>query len=112
MTTELADESWTTNKLIEEVYLNLMSVNKGFTRKYEEQAENLIYRIPIYKPTPYFYVELGALSYKIKKELRALNDKALDKVMKEAIGKIFENINEQYFLISVKKLLKWEIVKP
>ena len=112
MAVELSDEQWTTNRLIEELYLNMMSVRKDTIRKYQEQAENLIYRIPVYKPIPYFYVELGDLSYKIKKELHALNDKALDNVMKEAIGKIFENIDEPYFLLSVKKLLKWEIVKP
>lgn len=106
----ICGESWTTDRLIEELYLNLMCVYKGFTRKYQEQVENLIYRIPVYKPTPVFYVEKRDLSYKIKSELRSLNDKSLDKVMKEAIGKIFENINERYFLLSVKKLLRWEIV--
>ena len=85
-----SDESWTTDRLTEEFYLNLMSVRKGFTRKYQQQAENLMFRIPVYKPTPTFYVELVDLSYKIKQELHGLNDKALDKVMKEAIGKIFE----------------------
>jgi hypothetical protein len=111
MTTELADENWTTERLIDELYLNLMSVRRDkVARIYQEQAENLIYRIPVYKPTPYFIVELSHLSYKVKKELHTLNDKALDKVMKEAISRIFEMINERYFLLSVKKLLKWEIV--
>jgi hypothetical protein len=105
-----ADEPWTTNRLTEELYLNLMGVRKGPIRKYQEHAENLMYRIPVYKPTPTFYVELVDLSYKIKQELHGLNDKSLDRVMKEAIGKIFENINERYFLLSVKKLLRWEIV--
>lgn len=104
------NNAWTTDRLTEELYLNLMSIRKGFTRKYQQQAENLIFRIPVYKPTPTFYVELGDLSYKVKQELHGLNDKALDKIMKEAIGKIFENINERYFLLSVKKLLRWEIV--
>src|SRR5438132_313275 len=89
------DNAWTTDRLTEELYLNLMSIRKRFTRKYQQQAENLMFRIPVYKPTPTFYVELHDLCYK---------------VMKEAISKIFENINERYFLLSVKKLLRWEIV--
>jgi len=101
---------WTTEKLIDELYLHLMSVRKGPVRKYQEQAENLMYRIPVYKPTPTFYVELADLSYKIKQELHGLNDKALNKVMKEAIARIFKNIDERYFLLSAKRLLRWEIV--
>jgi len=105
--------SWTTDRLVEELYLNLMSIRRDKTaRVYQGQAEHLIYRIPIHKPTPYFIVELSHLSYKVKKELHDLDDKSLDRVMKEAIGRIFENINERYFLLNVKKLLKWEIVKP
>jgi hypothetical protein len=87
-----------------------MSIRKGPVRKYQEQAENLIYRIPVYRPTPSFFVELHDLSYKVKQELHSLDDKTLDRVMKEAIARIFENINERYFLLSVKKLLRWEIV--
>ncbi len=105
-----AKEAWTTNRLTEELYLHLMSIRKGFCRKYQQQAENLIYRIPIHKPTPTFYVEFHDLSYKVKQELHGLDKKTLDKVMKEAIGRIFETINERYFLLSVKKLLRWEIV--
>ena len=103
-------EAWNTNRLIDELYLNLMSIRKGLVRKYQEQAENLIYRIPVYRPTPSFFVELHDLSYKVKQELHSLDDKILDRVMKEAIASIFENINERYFLLSVKKLLRWEIV--
>jgi hypothetical protein len=84
--------------------------DKG-VRKYYEQAENLIYRIPTHKPIPSFFIELDDLSYKVKLELHNLEDKALNKVMREAIGKIFETVDERYFLLSVKKLLRWEIVK-
>ncbi len=40
---------------------------------------------------------------------RTSDAKSLDRVMKEAIGKIFEIVNERYFLLSVKRLLRWEI---
>jgi hypothetical protein len=103
-------QEWTTDRLVDELYLNLMSVRKGFTRKYQTQAEDLMYKIPVHRPIPAFRVEKSDLSDRIKSELRSLGDKTLDRVMKEGIGKIFEVIDEIYFLLSVKRLLKWEIV--
>ena len=103
-------EHWTTNKLEQELYLDLMKVrNDENHRKYEQQAKDLMYKIPVYRPIPIFTVSLTDLNDRIKTELRSLDSKSLNDVMKEGIGKIFENIDERYFLLSVKKLLKWEL---
>lgn len=112
-TTVIDDKTpWTTNTLEEELYLDLMQVRNGdFNRKYHEQAKYLIDRIPIYRPIPRFVVKLEDLRYRVKAELQDLALESLDDVMKEAIGKIFENIDEKYFLLNVKRLLGWELVE-
>jgi hypothetical protein len=108
---------WTTNRLEEELYLHLVKVNQrdendgSIKRKYVQQAKYLIYRIPLGRPTPSFIVSLTDLSDKIKSELEGLDNQSLDEVMKDAIGRLFESINERYYLLSVKKLLKWKLVE-
>jgi hypothetical protein len=109
-------EGWTTERLIDEFYLHLMNyeiqTDKETGRKrskYEHAAEDLIYRIPVYQPVPSFIVNMNDLTDKLNEELRNLDDKSLNEVMKQAIGRIFENINERYFKLSVKKLLKCEL---
>jgi hypothetical protein len=110
MTTVIED--WTTNKLEQELYLDLMKVRNGeMERKYEEQAKQLIHKIPVFRPIPSFIVSLADLSDRVKVELRGLDPKSLNDVIKEGIGKIFENIDERYFLLNVKKLLKWELLQ-
>lgn len=105
-------EVWTLDKLKQEVYLDLMKIRSGqIERKYEDQAKDLIHKIPVYKPIPNLIVNLADISYRVKIELSSLDSKPLNDVMKEAIGRIFENIDERYFLLNVKKLLKWELLQ-
>ncbi len=107
-------EYWTTDRLKDELYLHLMKVtdNDGpHLMKYREQAKHLMYRIPVYQPTPSFVVNVQDLSDKLKSELESLDYKSLNDVLKEAIGRIFESINERYYLLSVKKSLKWKLVE-
>src|SRR5690348_17287872 len=108
---------WTTNRLTEELYLHLMKVTRKDERdgsvktKYVEQARYLLYRIPVHKPIPMFDVSVDDLSNKLKSELENLDGESLDDVMKGAIGRIFENIDERYYLLSVKKLLRWRLMR-
>lgn len=109
--TTIISTDWTTNKLEEELYLHLMKVKEeknGYVkRKYEEQAKHLIYRIPVYRPTSYFTISTQDLNDKVRSELETLDQESLNNVMKGAIGRIFESINLNYYLLSVKRLLKW-----
>jgi hypothetical protein len=109
------EEHWTTGRLIDETYLELMRVVRihgtSSVKKYQDQAKYLMYRIPVYRPSPPFNVNVIDLTPKLRQELERLDDESLDSVMKEAIGRIFKNINERYFLLSVKKLLKWELLE-
>ena len=106
---------WSVNKLEEELYLHLMKVKEEqdsyVKRKYEEQAKNLIYRIPVYRQTPYFTINTQDLNDKLRSELETLDQEPLNNVMKGAIGRIFESINLNYYLLSVKRLLKWRFAE-
>ena len=102
---------WTSNKLKDKLYLRLASIKKGGKRKYEEQAKNLLYRIPVYQPTPYFIINASDLSPRLIKELESLSDLELDEVIKDVLSQIFESINKDYFLLSIHRynLLRWRI---
>jgi hypothetical protein len=107
-------EYWTTNRLTEELYLHLMKVTEKdgpHLMKYREQAKYLMYQIPVYRPTPSFTINVQDLTEKLKSELESLDYESLNDVLKEGIGRIFESINERYYLLSVKRLLKWKLVK-
>ena len=73
-----------------------------------KQAFNLIYKIPMYRPTPRFEIKISDLSEQVKKELDYIwsYKRELDYILKEAASRIFVNVNERYFLLHVKHLLK------
>jgi hypothetical protein len=72
-----------------------------------EQARYLLYRIPVHKPTPVFVVRVSHLYDALKHELDTLDDHTLNRVMKDAIGRLFENEKQDYYLLRVKSLLRW-----
>lgn len=113
---ENRQDEWTTWRLIDELYLYLMKydirINEadGIKKsKYEKQTEELMYRIPVYEPIPSFIVNVNDLNDKLKEELKILDTNSLADVMNEAVGRLFENVNERYFRLSVKRLLKCEL---
>jgi hypothetical protein len=106
----------TTNRLSEELFLHMRrtqhidQVTGDLKRSYLEQAKTLMLRMPLCKPTPVFTVHLSDIQdNKIKRELAALNDAALDNVMRTAIGLVFECVNERQYNLSTRNLLRWEI---
>jgi len=115
--TIVVKEAWSTERLVDELFLELDNVKEldeksGLTKmKYEERAKWLIHRIPVYRPTPAFIINLSDLSTKIKEELADLDNETLDYVLKETIGRIFEGIDQRYFRLSVRRFLKWKICK-
>ena len=116
--TIVVKEAWSMERLIDELFLELDNVKEideksGLVkRKYEERAKWLMHRIPVYRPAPPFIVNLSNLdSIRIKEELADLDNKTLDYVMKESIGRIFEGIDQCYFRLSVRRFLQWEIGK-
>jgi hypothetical protein len=95
-------------KEAEEVYC--CNTGTGVLRRlYEEQARYKIYRIPVFRPPPAFVVYLKHLDDRLKKELASLDKQTKDFVMKEAIGRISEQVDRRFFLLSVKSLLRWRL---
>jgi hypothetical protein len=90
---------------VDELYLCLMKQRSSF---YQKQAYDLMYKIPVYKPAPFFEIKISDLSEQVKRELadRWNYKPEIDYILKEAVGRIFANLDERYFLLSVKRLLK------
>jgi hypothetical protein len=101
---------WTTERLIDEVILSLLSVKEkdeeGITRrKYEEQARYKMHMMAM-PPHTAFIISLKDLDRKVRREL-AKRDKGLrDSIIKEAVERIFEIVDSRYFLLSAKQYLK------
>src|SRR5438094_10619619 len=106
---ELRQLELTIERTIDELYVCLM---KQGSSCYQKQAHDLMYRIPIHRPTPAFEIKISDLNEQVKKELDDRWDykKEIDYILKEAVGRIFKNIDERYFLLSVKRLLKVRLV--
>jgi hypothetical protein len=101
---------WTTSYLIEELHCYLESFEDVYKdRKYERQAKDLIYRIPVYHPVPTYVIDKKDLTERLIKELQIYGLRERNELLKIAVGRIFENINERYFIQSVKRLLKIEV---
>lgn len=113
-------ESNNLQKLRQKLYKILTNIcDSSNNKKYEILAKFLVRRITIWKPTPYFTINLEDIPADIKKELGKLNDIELDILMNNLIEKIFryslrnENyFNFQYFEKEIRNhgLLKWELI--
>jgi hypothetical protein len=89
---------------------DLRNLGRGVLRRfYEEQARYKMYRIPIFRPPPVFVVYLKHLDHRLKHEISTLDRENRDFVLREAISKIFCQLDERFFLLSVKPLLKWRL---
>lgn len=73
--------------------------------KYFKKAEELMFRIPLYVPTPIFEVDVQDLSIELRKQLVTSPDEEIKKWVKSAIGKLFDESNPAYYRGSVHKLL-------
>ncbi len=109
----LKDKSlpWTKERIKDELYIQLVSLKINEESKYEKQASDLIYQVPIHRPTPYFIINQSDLSEPLIKEISSLGNKDLDAVIKEVISWIYESIDTDYFLLSIKRhgLVQWRI---
>ena len=63
-------------------------------RLYEEQARYKMYRISVFHPTPVFVVYLKHLDERLKKELANLDRQSKEFVIREAIGRICEQVTD------------------
>jgi hypothetical protein len=115
---------WTTWRLIDEVFLSLMSVKAQFCminarddftknhgqgvlrRSYEGQARYKIYRMVMYRPPPIFFIHLKDLDERVKRELAKRDKESRDFILRQTAEKIFEQIDSRYFQLSANAYLK------
>jgi hypothetical protein len=123
MTTELIEDpdqqqqqEWTEDFLIQEIFLHLAG-NKETVRlhngksitvyKYYHQAFQLRKWIPIAKPVPEFIVNMSdIIDTRIISELGALDKKGYEYILKQAVGRIFENNNFRQYHLSIARNLE------
>jgi hypothetical protein len=101
----------TVERLIDELTLHLAAVEEihvenNRVRKYYAQARALMYRIPVARPTPVFIISKADLTDGLVLELENCRNKdTLGYVLRSAVGRLFENLNYNYFHLSVAQSL-------
>lgn len=78
-------------------------------RHYVNQAFHY-FKIGILSPIPEFLISLSDLSPKLIKELTALDKRTRDFVLKQAVGRIFEDINAKLYHNSISRVLNVRLV--
>jgi hypothetical protein len=107
-------EYWTIECLVDEMYLQIARTKDLFKHneksltiyKYYNQALRLLNWIPVAKPTPVFVVNICDLTPRIFAELKALKKDTYNYVIKQVIGRIFENIDSKKYHLSIARKLK------
>jgi hypothetical protein len=118
------DDKWTTDRLIEELSLNLDTAKeiiyikdgKRITiHKYYHQAREKIYHIPLYRNLIPFVIHLSDLTEKVRKELidyyNDAGERGLTMLLKLAVCRIFENLDPEYTHMSVMKNLRVRFIE-
>jgi hypothetical protein len=113
------EDLWTTEAFVDELFLCLAGVKEYVTnkenskqvtvRKYYHQARNLMKWIPIAKPSPPFVIYISDLTPNVKDRLdelaRTYKD-TLTYILKQSVGRIFENLDFDYYHLSIARNLK------
>ena len=123
---EISDSEyvWTVSKFQNELFQYLANFtilldNNGDmvqTHPYYDQACDLMYFIPVLKPTPIFEINRSDLSKEIRTRMIEFENESrscphlFDEAIVNSIGKLFENLNARYYHESVKKCLKVKFV--
>ena len=116
------DELWTTECLADKLLLRLAEIKetiinkdtgrKIHVRKYYRQARELFKWIPIAKPSPAFVIYISDLTPEIRNEIVAIDSEdTLTYALKQAVGRIFENLDFDYYHLSIAKNLKVKLQK-
>jgi hypothetical protein len=111
---EQEHEYWTEECLVDETFLQIAGTKeiikyrgKSLTiYKYYNQALRLLNWIPIAEPTPEFIINISDLTPRIIAELQALKERTYNYITKQAVGRIFENIDFRQYHLSIARKLK------
>jgi hypothetical protein len=113
---------FTTEALIDELFLclagsheivtNSENCNKQITvRKYYRQARELLKWIPIAGADSPFIIYLSDLTPQIKQEFNELATTTIHYILREAVGRLFENLDFNYYHLSIARNLKVRLQK-
>jgi hypothetical protein len=114
---EIPRFAWTTQKLIDELFLHLLRIQEIVTndtgdqisvKKYYRRAAELERWIPIARPPPEYIIDKTDLNDRLKNELldEITSNEARQYVLKEAVGRIFENQKPERYHLSIARNLK------
>jgi hypothetical protein len=118
---EETKEEWTIEYLVDQLFLNLVKIkgtitdSKGKTmhvRKYYRQAQQLMRWIPLaMQPSNEFVIFDNDLSPRIRKDIESIisTPTTLHYVLTQAVGRIFENLDFEYYHLSVARNLRVRI---
>jgi hypothetical protein len=111
-------EYWTIECLIDQLFLNLCNIRQtiindnGRTitiRKYYAQARELIKWIPIARlPSNEFVINISDIIPAIREEIESVanSPKTLQYILIQAVGRIFENLDFEYYHLSIARNLR------
>jgi hypothetical protein len=110
----VSPEQWSTSYLIDHLkqhlatYTQVITNNEGKTAKvriYYDQAFQLL-RIGAYKPAPPYVIQFSHLTPRLQTELDQLHNIVLIYVLKQAVSRIFEDINLELYHNSISRVLR------
>jgi hypothetical protein len=117
---DLHSEPWITSYIVDRLKRHLATIDLKNTggdtkrvfdsRKYYNQAHDYL-KIGAFKPVPSFPVHISDLSPKLVRELSQLNREDRKFVLKQAVGRIFEDINSGLYHDSVSRVLEVKLVE-
>lgn len=79
---------------------------------YLQQAEHLLYKINVYQPLPKFVIFPEDISSGLAKELESLGKVTMSKVITNAVRRLYESINPEYYHTNgIYGKVQWETTK-
>ena len=118
------DDLWTISYLIDVIKKHLSAVKRPIrnetesyandkdpidSRPYYDQAYKML-KIGAFRPAPPYIIFLRELTPKIIKELYYLDVDCRGYVLKQAVGRIFEDVNPDIYHNSVSRVLKVQLI--
>jgi hypothetical protein len=120
---DISEDDWTRSCCEEKLFLDLATTKEDVTlsdgtkitiHHYYSQASYLQYRIPVYKPIPPFYVRRTDISSEVENQLAKLRQsikrELYGKMVVNAVGRLFENLDPEQYHSRVRRYLKVKFV--
>jgi len=111
---ETKSEEWNLEKLCTEMHRQLDSrwikdeKDGNWKRKYRERARSYVHNLPE-DGLVHFDIDETDLTGRVKEEFYNLDDGAIDHVVTEVIGRIFDSIDKTYLNVRVRDFVSWHI---